>query len=119
MKLSEIKGEKAIEAFADLLEPLSEILADDEVREGIENDLPKLLVIQKAMKKHSKAIIKVMAILDCEDPETYEVNFLMIPVKLGELFTDTALVDLFTSQGQNVEKTPSGSATENTGENAV
>ena len=35
MKLSEIKGEKAIEVFADLLEPVGKILMDEEIRKMI------------------------------------------------------------------------------------
>lgn len=116
MKLSEYKGEKAIEVFADLLEPISEILSDKEVTNGIQADLPKIVIIRKAMKNHAKAIVKILAILDDENPETYEVNFVTIPIKLMELMNDEALTDLFTSQAQTTEENSSGSATENTEE---
>lgn len=114
MKLSEFKGEKAIEVFADLLEPVSEILADEEIYKSIQNGLPQIVVIKKVMKKHPKAVITLLAVLDDEDPETYEVGFTTIPIKLMELMSDEALVDLFTSQGRKEDETVSGSAMENT-----
>lgn len=100
MKLSEIKGEKAIEAFANLLEPVGEILADKEFTEGLRTDKSKIELAQVVMKSHAKAIIKILAILDDKDPENYEINLAMLPVKLAELMNDKGLLDLFTGQSQ-------------------
>lgn len=95
MKLSEIKGEKAIEVFADLLEPVGSILADKEVSDMIRNDASKVEIIQKMLKKHSKDVIKMMAIIDDVPVEEYEINFVTLPSKLIELFNDEAVTQLF------------------------
>ena len=101
MKLSEIKGERAIDAMADLLEPLSLIFADAEIQKSIKSEEPKLLLIKKILKAHKKEAIQIMAILDGENPETYDVSLLKIPMKLLEIVNDPEVQSLFTYQGQN------------------
>ena len=96
MKLSEIKGEKAIEVFADLLEPVGKMLTDGEIKGLIEQDAPKVEIVQKLLKNHSKEVIEMMAILDDVPVEEYEVNFVTLPAKLIELFNDEAVTELFT-----------------------
>ena len=113
MKLSEIKGEKAIEVFADLLEPVSNILSDEEVANAFKNDESKIEIIKKMLKKHSKDVIKAMAIIDGVPVDKYEVNFLTLPSKLMEIFNDEAISELFTSQSQNLTSEHSGSVMEN------
>lgn len=97
MKLSEIKGEKAIEVFADLLEPVGKILMDEEIRKMISEEASKMEIIKKMLKKHKKEVIEMMAIIDDVPVKDYEVNFVSLPAKLIELFNDEALTQLFTS----------------------
>ena len=112
-KLSEIKGEDAMDILADLIEPLAEFTQDqtfvDMVRKG-----DKIKAVSHAIKAHKKAVLTVMAVLEGEDPETYAPPLLRLPVMLLELFNDPELVALFPSAGT---VTSSGSATVNTGEN--
>ena len=116
MKLSEIKGEKAIEVFADLLEPASRILSDEEVLNSIKEKEPQVIIIKKMLKNHSKDVVEMMAILDDVPVEEYEVNFITLPAKLVELFNDEAINELFTSQSQNEVSDGSGSVMVNTEE---
>ena len=97
MKLSEIKGEKAIEVFADLLEPVGKILMDEEIRKMISEEASKMEIIKKMLKKHKKEVIEMMAIIDDVPVKDYEINFVSLPAKLIELFNDEALTQLFTS----------------------
>ena len=112
MKLSDIKGEKAIEVLADLLEPVAEIMADKEVVALVRSG-QKLKAVSAALKKHKKACLTILALTDGEDPETYSPSILAIPMKGVELLNDPELMSLFSSQSQE-DKTFSGSATENT-----
>ena len=112
MKLSEIKGEAALDALADLIEPVSEIITDAEFVRLARSDAPKMTLVKTAIKSHKKAIIEILAVLDGKDPETYEVSILTLPMKLLEVFNDPEVISLFQSQGQ--EQTSSGSAMENT-----
>lgn len=110
MKLTEIKGEKAIEMIADLIDPIAKIANDDKFRKLLEAnktaEAAKIL-----LKEHSKEVLVCMAVLHDEDPETYQPNLVTLPAMLLELLNTPELVELFYSGGT---VTSSGSPTENT-----
>lgn len=105
MKLSEIKGEQAIEVIADLIEPITNIATDKncadifngkkkegETREEaaarqIKEKIPYLL------KSHKKDIAYIVGILEGKKPE--ELNILQIFKGTIELLNDKALMQLF------------------------
>lgn len=111
-KLSDFRGEDALEVLADIIEPASEIMTDKKLIEllGGRQMIPASCL---ALKKHPKAILRIMARLEETDPETYNPSLVALPKMLVELFNDPELIDLFTSQGQSEAQTNSGSATEN------
>lgn len=102
MKLTDITNERALDTWADILEPVAEIIADDTVKEKFRND-SKLKLVQYVIKTHKKAVIEILARLDGCDPKNYTFNFVTVPVKLLEILNDPAIADLFTSQGQKAE----------------
>lgn len=110
MRLSEIKGERAIEVIADLIDPVSVIASDDEFRQLLDAD-KKVDGIKYLLKKHSKEVLTCMAILNDEDPKTYSPSFVALPAMLLELLNTPELVELFYSGGT---VTSSGSPTEST-----
>ena len=112
MKLSDFKGEKALDVLADILEPAVEIMADAEVK-NTAKEKGKVAAISYAIKNHKTAIIKIMAVLDDTPVEEYEVNILTLPAKLLELLNDEDVAQLFTSQSQQKAVNSSGSASEN------
>lgn len=111
MKFSELKGEAALEALADMIEPAAEIVADVDFVNCLRRG-NKMKAVQLALRNHKKAIIQILAAADGQKPDTFEVNLLTLPKKLIEVFNDPEVVDLFQLQGQ--EQTSSGSAMENT-----
>lgn len=111
MRLADIKGDKAFEVLADLLTPVTNLCSDDEFIEAINHTY--IEGMQVALKKHQDDVKKMMAVLDLEDPETYEITLAKIPKKFMELVNDPDIRDLFMSQGQETEDS-SGSATEST-----
>lgn len=114
MKLSELKGEDALEAFAELLEPVALILSDKDVLADIQADKPHLLIVKKLLKNHKKEVIQIMAVMNQKDAESYEPSFTEIPATLFDLLNDKNITSLFTSQSQNSGLNNSGSAMENT-----
>lgn len=115
MKLSEIKGEKAIDTLALLIEPVAQIFADEEINKAYKAGLPKIKIVKLALQNHAKAVIEIMATLDGVEPDKYEFNLLTLPVKILEILNDEAFTDLFTSQSQ---ENSFGSAMENIKEDA-
>lgn len=118
MKLSEYKGEQALDMLADLIEPAAAIMADKEIANSVRANLPKIKIVKMAIKNHKSEVIEILAILDGEDPKEYaaKVTLFTLPAKLLEIFNDPKLMSLFTLQGQRTDETTSGSATESTEE---
>lgn len=113
MRLSEIKGEKALDVLVDLLDPATEIFGDSELAELMRKK-DRVGAVKVAIGKHKKSVITMLALLNDEDPNTYEPSLLALPKLLLEIFNDPELINLFPPQVQNMEKTSSGPATENT-----
>lgn len=112
MRFSEIKGEEAFDVLADIMEPAVEIFSDQTVVAFCKSR-NFLKAIQIMLKQHKKSVMTMLAIVDREDPETYEPNVLTLPIKLLEILNDPDLQQLFFWQEQTGEATSSGSATEN------
>lgn len=113
MKLSEIKGEHALDVLADIIDPVVEIVGDEEISEAIKAGKPKLLIAKLVLKGHKKSIITILALLNEKDPKTYEPSLLELPKMVLELLNDEELAKLFQSQGQMMDSAYFGSATEN------
>lgn len=113
MKFNELKNEQAIEALADMFDPIVEIASDERVKSAARSD-NKILMVKLMLKDHAKSIFELMAVSEGVPVDEYECNMLTLPAKLMELFNQPEFGFLFQSQGQTEEKTSSGSATENT-----
>lgn len=113
MKLSEIKGEHAFDVLADIIDPVVEIIGDEKISEAIKAGKPKLLIAKLVMKGHKKSIITILALLNDENPKTYQPSLLELPKMVLELLNDEELTKLFQSQGQMRDSAYFGSATEN------
>lgn len=100
MLLSERKNVDAINFVADMLEPISKLLADSEVQLILKLQIPTTLKISKILRRQPETALEIFAILDGADPETYEISALQIPMKIIEIGNDPELAQLFTSLGQ-------------------
>lgn len=113
MKLTDFKGNEAVEVLADVMEPVSVIVSDKEFQTLIKTKgTPIMKVVSYILKNFSNEV------LDMYEPLTKEKREEATPTKLIQLILDISndpeLSSLFTSQGQQEALTPSGSATENT-----
>lgn len=112
MKLSEIKGEKALEVLADLIDPIKELLEDDKLKD-MRDESNKLDIVKYLLKQHKKEMLTILALISGENPETYEPTILTLPVMVMDFLNDPDVAELFGLQGQPTEQASSGSATEN------
>lgn len=119
MKLSDYKGEEALDVLADIIEPLTMIIADGEIQELTkQKKVPPIKYVKPAIKNHKREVIEILARLNKQSPEDYEktMTLFTLPLQVLEFINDPEVQNLFTSQIQNLE-TPfadSGSVTENT-----
>ena len=87
-------------------------MSDEQIAEAYQK-VSKLEAIKIAIKNHKTEVIEILAILDGEDPEEYEVNIFTLPVKILQILNDPELIKLFGSQGQTGGAKSSGSVLEN------
>lgn len=122
MKLSEIKGVDAIEVVADIIDPVTSIMADEEVKKLAEMKPkpPTLLIAKTVLKRQKKAILEILAILHGENPKTYNPSLIELPILLvnliNEIQSNEELQSLFRSQPQMSSSVSSGAVMENTEE---
>lgn len=124
MRLSDFKGEEALDVLADIIEPMTFILADEEIqkmrKEAAEKkiNLPYIKFVAPAIKNHKPEIIQVLARLQNQTVEEYKAGLSLatLPMQVLEFINDPEIQKFFTSQSQSPE-TPSassGSVTEST-----
>ena len=112
MRLSDIKGEDALNAMADLIDPISEI-AQDKILVGLLRTKNMKEAVKLGLRKHQRAILEILAVLNQQDVATYEPNLAEIPKMLLDLLNDKELLNLFSSQAELTKETSSSSVTEN------
>lgn len=124
MRLSDFKGEEALDVLADIIEPLTYILADAEVQDirkkaqEEKKAVPYIKYIAPAIKNHKPELIQILARLERQTVEEYtaELNLVTLPMQVLDLISDPEIQSLFQSQSQT-PVTPlasSGSVLENT-----
>lgn len=118
MRLSEIKGTDAIDVIADIIDPVTVILADKEIQEVIESRKPYLLIAKTILKNQKEAILEVLAVLHKENPKEFKPSLIELPIMLVQLVQDVMnnkeLVDLFQLQGVKTASVSSFPAMQNT-----
>ena len=78
-KLSEIKGEESLDVLAEIIEPITVIANDEEVRAGFDTNIARCVAI--ALKKHKKEIIGILATINGKsvDETLDEIDILTLP----------------------------------------
>lgn len=124
MRLSDFKGEEALDVLADIIEPMTFILADEEIqkmrKEAAEKKkaVPYIKFVAPAIKNHKAEIIQVLARLQNQTVEEYKADLSLatLPMQVLEFINDPEIQKFFTSQSQSPEtqSASSGSVTEST-----
>lgn len=120
MKLSEFKGEEALDVLADIFEPLSVIFTDDEVQALSKTGSTNAIAYLKPMlKNHKPELISILARLDCKSVEEYmeTMNLVTLPKQIMEMMSDPEIQSLFFSAQEKSDVTSiasSSPATEST-----
>ncbi len=113
-KLSDYKGDEAIELWADLLDPLTVVLGDKKIQNIIQSGKPKLLIAKEILKKHKKEATQILLRIDPEPIDGLNIVLRLVTV-LADIGENEELKSFFGYAEQ--EKTESefgGSPTEST-----
>lgn len=119
MRLSDYKGEEALDVLADIIEPLTAIFADEEFRDLTkQKNTPVVKFVKPMIKNHKKELIEVLARLENKPVEEYKqgLTLMTLPLQVLEFINDPEIQNLFHSQSQTEQKpsASTGSAPENT-----
>lgn len=82
-RLSDYEGDAAIELWGDLIEPITKLIADDEVQKIYRSGQPKVFIAKELLKKHPA---EVKEILERIDPEP--INGLSVITRFVGIITD-------------------------------
>lgn len=93
MRLSDFKNEKGLEVVGDLLELLPVIAANPKNKEAAKKS--PVLFASSMLKNTPKETMRMLAIINDEDPEDYECNAATALKSVFETVTDPVLLDLF------------------------
>lgn len=117
MKISEFRNEAGLEAIADIIEPLGEILGDKFFRNMVESGKAnRMQMVAYVLKHHAKAIVAVLARLEGVDVKDYDKSVIGMTKDLLDVMNDEELKPFFELQGLKMDGEFFGSATENIGE---
>lgn len=115
MWITELRGEEALDAVLELVDPVGELLKDGKVAQLLQRKELKD-VVKALLANYRDQTIEILAICNRTTAKEYlESMNPFTPLKDGfRLLTDPIIMELFLSQGQ--ELASSGSATESTEE---
>lgn len=108
MKLSEIKGDRAIEVVADIMEPISNLLTDTDIKKIFENKKKQSVakLLPDIIKMHKSDIYRILASLEGTTVNEYKkkVTIVKLIQDFTDLVTDESVQALFTSAKPVSEK---------------
>lgn len=113
MTFYELSGEEALDAVADLMEPFVAIFGDKRVADAYRSG-NTILAAKTAIKEHKKDVIRVLAIMEGEDPETYKPSAMALPIQLLKMLNHPEIKELFPSRPSQTPHASSGSVMANT-----
>lgn len=123
MRLSDVRGERALDVVADLVEPVASIASDEEAAalfrrekcpEGmtpmqffgqrVRASLPALL------RGHKADVVAILSTIEGTTPEEYEggLTLAKLAVDVAELMNDEAFTGFLASSGSKTEGAASG-----------
>ena len=113
-KLSDYKGEDAIDLWADLLEPMSDIFSDAEVAKVVASGASKMMIAKTILKTHKKEAEAMMLRIDPEPLNGLNIILRLIAI-LADIGEHEEIKSFFGFAEQESEEGKSSiSVTENT-----
>ncbi len=94
-KLSEIKGEEALDVLAEIIEPAAEIFTDENVKNALKAENNKAKAAKIILKDHNKAVLTLMAALEAVPVEEYQPTLFALPSLILGILNDPELNSLF------------------------
>ena len=114
MTLSEVRGEAALDLLADVMEPASVILDDEDVKDAFRANTNRIKTAALVLKKHKKEMLQILAAVNMTPIEDYKPNPYEILRSTIDVLSDRGLTDFFGSQAPKMAVESSGPVSVNT-----
>ncbi len=112
-KLSDYKDEEALELWGDLLDPMTRILADDNVQKSLNSGKAPFLIAKDILAAHKEDAVAILLRIDPTPIDGVNIIMRVVSVVL-EFMNTPELKGFFKSAGQDkTESESTGSATAN------
>lgn len=112
-KLSDYKGEDAIELWAELIDPLTVILSDPKIKKAMDSGKTKLDIAKVVLKLHKKEALEILQKIDPAPVDGLNVVFRLVAL-LADIGQNEEITSFFGYAGQvKTDSASSGSATVN------
>ncbi len=93
-KISDYKNDSAIDLYAEILEPMGEILQDKEVSQALKDKKSTMHIVGIIFRKHKESVKKI--VLSVDDTEIDGKNiFSRFTTIFVDVFNDKDFVDFF------------------------
>lgn len=112
-RLSDYKGEEAIELWADLITPAAFILAEADIPKLINEKKKPVEIASIVLKSHPKEAIEILTRIDETPVDGLNVIIRLVAL-INDIISDDTAKGFFVTQAQKKEEESSGSATVNT-----
>lgn len=113
-RLSDYKGDDAIELWADLIEPVTSIIADKEIKTVVQSGESKMKIASTVLKKHKAEAEKILLRIDPEPLDGLNI-VLRLCTLLMEMGENEEIKSFFGYAEQaKTDSAPIGSQSENT-----
>lgn len=113
-RLSDYVGEDAIDLWLDLLDPLTAIVMDSEIKNIVKSGKPKIIIAKMILKAHRKEAIDIMQRIDPDPINGLNIISRLVAI-LSEIGESEEIKSFFGYAEQvNTESKPSISLMENT-----
>lgn len=95
MKLSEFKGEDALNVLATIIKPVTEILNDKEIKAAWSKGADIAKCVEIAIKKHQKAVVIILSTMAEKSYEEYmkDATVFSITGQFVEMLNDQELIN--------------------------
>lgn len=118
-KFSDYQGEEAIELWADLLEPIAKILADEKIKKTYQSGQPKIVLAKEIINLHKTEAVSILTRIDPTPINGLNIITRLLNI-LSEIEETEELMDFFdTGEQVKTESVSSGSAMESTEDEEV
>lgn len=93
--ISDFKNGDAIDLIADIIEPITNIMRDENIKKNFMSEDKRVYAIKQALKSHKSDILEILARLDGVEVKDLNYTPISLVTKCVQILSDKELTDFF------------------------